>query len=366
MAVAFVATGMVPVLAQAQATETLTLTGTIRDFTGVHAIAPVQQVGSTGGLSTHPDFDQFDFGPLVNLQNTIAAGGTPGLADILAVISSDVPPEYLPRFIDNVPAVPPFFPGGTVDLQNPPLPLSPINAQNQTKVVEEGIVGNNLGGDGNPVYLGADVAPLHKSTHGAARFDEWFNDTAGVNLSRPIDLNFTVGAGGTLRFEASRASDVQDGDNDGGFFPIDNELAGNDGVGSDGTPHNFSFTLELHETFTYQAGQTFHFMGDDDLFLFIDGKLALDLGGLHNAIEGTVDLDTLNLVAGEDYAFDLFYAERNQFNSDLLIETSIAFSDGVTPPPPPPAVPLPAAVWMGLTTLAGMGVTKRLRARAEM
>jgi len=64
--------------------------------------------------------------------------------------------------------------------------------------------------------------------------------------------------------------DGDDGDNDGGFFPIDGQLGGNDGADRDGTPHNYSFTLALNDSVTYKAGadQELSWTGDDDIWVF--------------------------------------------------------------------------------------------------
>jgi len=88
-------------------------------------------------------------------------------------------------------------------------------------------------------------------------------------------------------------------------------------VGSDGVRHNFAFTSELHYPFTYDASKppTFDFTGDDDVWVFINGHLAVDLGGIHAATNGSVTLDAAHatqfgLVNGGMYSIDMFQAER--------------------------------------------------------
>jgi hypothetical protein len=92
--------------------------------------------------------------------------------------------------------------------------------------------------------------------------------------------------------------------------------------------------------------------------------LALDLGGVHSPLSGTVQLDTLGLTPGNEYDFSFFSAERNTSASNFRIDTSILLGDIVVEPPPP-AVPLPAAVWMGVSLLSGWGVTQSLKARRQ-
>ena len=57
-----------------------------------------------------------------------------------------------------------------------------------------------------------------------------------------------------------------------------------------GTKHDSYFTDEIHYTFVYDktSGLSLQFFGDDDLFIFINGKLVLDLGGIHQALPGKV------------------------------------------------------------------------------
>ncbi|MHC4589343.1 MAG: fibro-slime domain-containing protein, partial [Planctomycetota bacterium] len=115
-----------------------------------------------------------------------------------------------------------------------------------------------------------------------------------------------------------------------GFFPLEDQLYGNPGGWPD---RNFHFTFELHGEFVYDAdgGQIFKFVGDDDVWVFINDELVIDLGGVHSAVEQYIDLDRMGLEDGETYDLAFFFAERHRTQSNFRIVTNLPL-ESVVPP----------------------------------
>jgi fibro-slime domain-containing protein len=176
-------------------------------------------------------------------------------------------------------------------------------------VATPGLVEAALGPDGKPVYTGIVVDPPQMTTED--NFNQWYNDVADVNQSFTIELPL-VEEGADLVFD------------DQTFFPIDGMGWGDEGLtDGQGMPHNFLFTTEIHTTFVYEPGQSFTFIGDDDLWMFVDGQLAIDLGGLHPAQASTANLDDFGFTPGSMHSMDIFHAERRSVDSTFRIETTI-------------------------------------------
>ena len=90
--------------------------------------------------------------------------------------------------------------------------------------------------------------------------------------------------------------------------------------------HNFHFTARIASWFRYDetSAGALAFASDDDMWVFVNGKLAVDLGGVHNTGEGSLTLNAatardFGLRPGGVYRIDIFHAERKKDSSTLRV-----------------------------------------------
>lgn len=206
---------------------------------------------------------------------------------------------------------------------------------------QQGIVQNTLGSDGLPVPVhtttaSARAAGIHQTSENVTghnpvqpsdNFYQWFHETA-----RSKRVNRTV----TFRRTGNNTY-TYGGSN---IFPLDNiDFSKNDSATSTG--HNFHFTAHMRFAAKIAADgiERFDFSGDDDVWVFLNNQLVLDIGGLHAALRGwfkinpdgtlttyvdTVGQKTINigLKPGDVVNLDFFYAERSTTESNTLITIS--------------------------------------------
>ena len=118
--------------------------------------------------------------------------------------------------------------------------------------------------------------------------------------------------------------------------------------------YNHHFGMEMKAEFTYLPGGqyngndiSYHFSGDDDMWVFVDGILVMDIGGIHNPVAGDINFRTGEVtvhgssqenfknkykrITGKDWDdsdysthdFRVFYMERGGMYSNLEVEFNL-------------------------------------------
>ena len=212
----------------------------------------------------------------------------------------------------------------------------------------QGLIDPSLDKDGKPRAL-ADVRTLSNgSIDSPESFQRWYRDTEdSETLVSTLTLFDNADGGYVNRWKDTGEQWCVDGtcyDGTPVFFPVDSLTDGSDFVEAtipeeyggnwlpesefdpDAVPHNYGFTTEVKYWFKYDVDSpaTLGFLGDDDMWVFVNGILAVDMGNVHMPKLGVVTIDeagaeTYDLEEGGVYPIQVFHAERNPTGSSFKL-----------------------------------------------
>jgi fibro-slime domain-containing protein len=198
-------------------------------------------------------------------------------------------------------------------------------------VVTPGLLAPMLDGNGKPVYTGicdssktypstdpkTGPCPYNQQMTTQANFDQWYRDVPGVNITKVAHMVLAHDPTSNA-YKIANAS----------FFPWDGDSNGWVSLGKESlkNAHDFGFTSEVRTYFECKLDpahpQVLTFSGDDDVWVYVNRRLAVDIGGLHSKLTGSMTLNaatasSLGMEDGKIYEMALFHAERHSSASNF-------------------------------------------------
>lgn len=208
---------------------------------------------------------------------------------------------------------------------------------NGSDIIKKGIVKNNLGSDGYPVLSINDESLNYLFNEENGDFKKVYTNNSEVKM-------FISDGKGGYRFDSSHNHALINSEGEmiiynlpnkpirepgiepeSQFFPFDDkDIFFNDNgtakeynprtISGSGTPGGINHYFGVKMALTYihpEGGQIsnspnsktdmiFNFSGDDDFWLFIDGRLVLDIGGIHPARSGAINFATGEVETNDD------------------------------------------------------------------
>ena len=247
-------------------------------------------------------------------------------------------------------------------------------SKGQDGAVVQGLVNDTLNSDGNITAKGTDVvlpqfnSAFYSSNSSigkqyetvefpfAARVTnnvKYYQFDSGANGSTYRDV-VRMNEDGTLSYYDGRDSvnpeqvvngipgDSQSVDNHTpGFFPFNVPSDSSSATKYDSANNklNYGFGMKLEIEFTMDSDgkvytvdknskvpATFEFSGDDDVWVYVDGKLALDMGGAHGIATGTIDFSSLGEEGNSKIKATVAYVKGIHSNGTVITDLDTIYN----------------------------------------